>query len=229
MKRYNFNSVYSQAHILYGTTVDTTNYEDIALSGWELIGNRETKLYKYTGATENRRLSLPCNVDYIEAVFGRYTDAQTSTMYYSYPDIYNQWVEEYIESWKRNKNVFYDKGVLLKYKQEGDDLVFDRDYPYVTILYHGIVVDDEGLPYLTDKEVAALAAYIAYIDMFKKSLVLKDTTSFQLASTLKAEWQKLCSAARIPVHISQNEMNDVLDVKTRWDRKVYSKSFHPML
>jgi hypothetical protein len=29
--------------------------------------------------------------------------------------------------------------------------------------------------------------------------------------------------------LSQNDLNDVLDVKTRWDRKMYGKKFSPML
>ena len=229
MHRNNFKSVYAQANVLYGTTIDTTNFEDICLNGWELIGNRQTRLYKYTTSTENKRILLPCNVDFIEAVFGPYTEAQLTNDYSMYPNVYNQWVEEYIESWKRNKNVFYDKGVLLKYREEGDTLVFDRDYDKVTILYHGVVVDEDGLPYLTDKEVQALAAYCAYIDLYKKSLMLRDTAMFQFAQAAKADWLRLCNSARVPVHISQNEMNDILDVKTRWDRKMYGKSYHVLL
>lgn len=229
MNRNNFKSVYAQANILYGTVLDTTNFDDIALNGWELIGNRQTALYKYTTQTENKKIKLPCNVDFIEAVFGPYTDAQTSNSYSIYPNVYNQWIEEYIESWKTNKNVFYDKGVLLKYRQEGEYLVFDQDYSRVTILYHGVITDDEGLPYLTDKEVQALAAYCAYIDIYKKSLIQKDGNLFQLASAVKSDWLRLCNSARIPSHLSQNELNDVLDVKTRWDRKFYGKSYHPIL
>jgi hypothetical protein len=32
-KLYNSKSVYSQANILYGTVMDTTNFEDILLAG----------------------------------------------------------------------------------------------------------------------------------------------------------------------------------------------------
>jgi hypothetical protein len=38
---------------------------------------------------------------------------------------------------------------------------------------------------------------------------------------------KLCSAARVPEKLSQNDMNDILDIKTKWDRKRYGKSFVP--
>lgn len=229
MNRNNFKSVYSQAYILYGTTLDTTNFDDIALNGWELIGNRQTSLYKYTTSTENKKIQLPCNVDIIEAVFAPFVDAKTTNSYSIHPDMYNQWVEEYIESWRKNKNVFYDKGTLLKYHQEGDYLIFERDYTNVTILYHGVIVDNEGLPYLTDKEVQALAAYCAYMDIYKKSLIQKDGNLFQLAVAVKNDWLRLCNAARIPTHLSQNELNDVLDVKTRWDRKQFGKSFKPII
>ena len=103
--------------------------------------------------------------------------------------------------------------------------MLDKDYNNVTILYHGVITDEEGLPYLNDKEVQALAAYIAYVDIYKKSLIRKDGNLFNLAANVKADWLRLCNSARIPEHITQNDMNDVLDVKTRWDRKMYGKSF----
>lgn len=90
MNRNSAKSVYSQANILYGTTLDTTNFEDILLSGWELIGNRQTRLHKYTTNTEDRKIMIPCNCDFIEAVFSPYEDAQRSTPLHMYPDIYNQ-------------------------------------------------------------------------------------------------------------------------------------------
>ena len=40
---------------------------------------------------------------------------------------------------------------------------------------------------------------------------------------------KACTAARIPDMFTQNDMDAILDVKTRWDRKQYGKSFKPIL
>jgi hypothetical protein len=40
----------------------------------------------------------------------------------------------------------------------------------VNILYKGILVDDEGLPEITDKEATAIATYIAYVIKFKEGL-----------------------------------------------------------
>ena len=228
MNRNNFKSVYSMANVLYGTTMDTTSFEDIALTGWTLIGNRETRLYRYTTSTENKRIKLPCNCEFIEAVFSNINDAVTSSSVIPHGDMSKQWVEDYIESWKKDKKAFYNSGALVSYREEGDELVFDRDYDQITILYHGIITDDDGLPFLNDKEVQALATYCAYVDMYKQSLVQKNGNIAQLAATLEARWLRLCNAARSPMYLNQNEMDDVLDAKTRWDRKIYGKSYKPI-
>lgn len=229
MKLNSIKSVHSLANTLYGVNIDESNFEDIVLNGWELIGNRQIKLYKYTTNTENGRVKLPCNVDYIEAVFSPYADAQTSQPTSAYPNIYNEWTEQYIESWKRNKSAFYNSGSLISYHLEGDELVCDRDYPRLTILYRGVLVDDEGLPYVTNKEIQALAAYCAYVDTYKRSLMQKDGNLLQLSNVLKADWWRLCNSARVSEHLSQNELNDILDVKTRWDRHMFGKSTKPIL
>ena len=54
-------------------------------------------------------------------------------------------------------------------------------------MYHGVILDEEGLPYLTDKEVQALAAYIAYVDIYKKSIMKKDGNLVNLANVIKAD------------------------------------------
>ncbi len=214
MNNNNFRSVYGLANSLYGISLDIDVFEDIALNGWQQIGNKSTKLHKYVSDTENKRIKLPCNVDIIEAVLLPILDVNDRDSVNSY-NYYNMSVEYYNESMKGDKNPFYGTGKLVKYMIEGDYLVLDSDYYDVTIIYHGIITDDEGLPFLSDKEVQALAAYVAYVETYKKSIMMKDSGLINLAATIKADWLRLCNAARIPDHISQNEMNDVLDVKTR--------------
>ena len=189
-----------------------------------MIGNRQTRLHRYVADTVNGKIKLPCNVDIIEAVYLNNVPYQETspTSRYGYESDY---IERHVESFKKEPNPYYQKGHLAKYRIEGDYLVLDNDYNNVTILYHGVITDEEGLPYLNDKEVQALAAYIAYVDIYKKSLIRKDGNLFNLAANVKADWLRLCNSARIPEHITQNDMNDVLDVKTRWDRKMYGKSF----
>ena len=228
MNRNSFKSVYGLANSLYGVTMDIDTFEDVALNGWELIGNKQTRLHRFITDTENGKIKLPCNVDIIEAVYvpGLVVQETSNSGVIEY---INKSVELYIESQKKEMNPFYNKGHLVKYRIEGDYIVLDKDYNNVTIIYHGIILDEEGLPYLSDKEVQALAAYVAYVQTYKKSLIKSDGNLVNLANVIKADWIRLCNSARIPNHITQNDMNDVLDVKTRWDRKMYSKSFNVLV
>lgn len=228
MNRNSFKSVYGLANSMYGITMDIDTFEDIALNGWELIGNKQTRLHRFVSDTENGKIKLPCNVDIIEAVYipGLVSQETSNSGTIEY---INRSVEFYIESQKKEMNPFYNKGNLAKYRIEGDYIVLDKDYNNVTIIYHGIILDEEGLPYLSDKEVQALAAYVAYVQTYKKSLIKSDGNLVNLANVIKSDWVRLCNSARIPNHITQNDMNDVLDVKTRWDRKMYSKSFNVLV
>jgi hypothetical protein len=228
MNRNSFKSVYGLANSMYGVTMDIDTFEDIALNGWELIGNKQTRLHRFVADTENGKIKLPCNVDIIEAVYipGLVSQETSNAGTIEY---INRSVEFYIESQKKEMNPFYNKGHLAKYRIEGDYIVLDKDYNNVTIIYHGIILDEEGLPYLSDKEVQALAAYVAYVQTYKKSLIKSDGNLVNLANVIKSDWVRLCNSARIPNHITQNDMNDVLDVKTRWDRKMYSKSFNVLV
>lgn len=227
MKLHNFKAVYSLANILYGTVINPSNFEDIILNGWELIGNKHTRLYRYVASTIDKKIELPCNVDIIESVHIPVADAQVTSDTSIFPLIQNEYYEKYIEAWKWNEDPLYTSGKLIKYRLEGNVLSFDQDYANVMIVYHGIIVDDEGLPMLNDREVRALATYGAYSDIYRQSLVRKDGNMMQLAAVLKMDWLKQCSAARIPDTLSQNDMDKILDVKTRWDRKQFHKSYKP--
>jgi len=49
-----------------------------------------------------------------------------------------------------------------------------------------------------------------------------------MAQLLNKEWLQKCDAARVPSSISMNEMNEILDAKTSWNRKIYNKSYKPI-
>ena len=76
MALYNFNAAYSKTEELYGVTVSENEFEDIALDGWERIGNKHTRLYRYIGDVVDGKLALPCNADAIESVHIPVPDAQ---------------------------------------------------------------------------------------------------------------------------------------------------------
>ena len=82
----------------------------------------------------------------------------------------------------------------------------------INVLYHGELLDEEGLPDINDKEADAIAAYIAYTIKYKEALKTHNQMIMQEAKDLKQQWLFNCDAARVPMYMSQNELNDILDV-----------------
>ena len=66
----NFHYAMNLLNILYGITIQEDEFEEIALTGWNLIGNKRTRIYRYKAVVSDceKGIKLPCNCDYIEAV-----------------------------------------------------------------------------------------------------------------------------------------------------------------
>ena len=128
---------------------------------------------------------------------------------------------------KTNISPYYSSGKFIKYQKIGDKLYFDRNYGQVNILYKGILLDDEGLPEISDKEAQAISTYVAYILKFKEGLITNNPQIIQLANTLKTNWLQQCDQARV-AYLNQNDMNNILDVKTSWNRHSFGKSYKPI-
>ena len=132
-----------------------------------------------------------------------------------------------IEVEKIYKSPYYISGKLLSYNQVGDTLYFSRNYGTVNVLYKGLLVDDEGLPQLTDKEALAIATYLAYVTKYKEGLQTNNGALLQQAQLLEAKWLKQCDQARV-TKLSQNDLNDILNVKDSWGRHSYGFSYKPI-
>ena len=75
----------------------------------------------------------------------------------------------------------------------------------------------------------AIAAFVAWREMLKDGIRKRNADSVKLAQMIEAEWLKRCNAARVKDHLSQNDMDAILDVKTRWDRKQFKKSYKVLI
>ena len=230
---YSFQTAYTQARELYGLELNPDEFESIGLTAWGKIGNKKYRLYKYQVVPTKSELNeyyvdLPCNVDCIEAVTTNYEDYQKTTPTTLAGNNQNGWIEGYVETRKYNTGKLYVSGKFIKYREENNKIILSDRFQVVNILYKGYVVDDDGLPYLSEKEVDAIAVFCTYTDMFKKALLTRDGASMQLAQILEQKWLKLCTQARVPDYINQNEMDEILNVATSWDRKRFGKSFKPI-
>lgn len=217
---------------MYGLEIEDQDLEEFGLIAWGLIGNKNTKLYRYQACINpiDNSVTLPCNAiedGCVEAVTTLYEDWERTTNYSDYGDNNTSFVEQVIEAEKFYKSPYYIPGKLVHYEQVKDKLYFTRNYGKVNILYKGILADEDGLPELTDKEATAIATYLAYMNKFKEGLITNNTNITNQANVLYSMWLKQCDQARVS-YLNQNDMNNILDVKTSWNRKSYGKTFKPI-
>lgn len=215
---------------LYGITMQEDVFEETALVAWNLIGNKRYRLYKYSTCSNDctTEVQLPCNCDFIESVTTGYEDWNYVSNIYQNGDINSAYVEGYIESNKHFKDPLYQSGKFVKYERVGDTLYFNEPYGQINILYKGVILDENGLPELTDKEASAIATYCAYVSKFKEGLRTNNTNILSIANALKTQWNIQCDQARTPEYLNQNEMDQILEAKTSWNRKIHNKSYKPV-
>lgn len=219
------------ANELYGVEINQDKFEELALIAYGHIGNKNCRTYRFFGSVDPVTLSLelPCNVTYIVSVCGALEDWEHVTNKHWYGDPSSLEIEEYIERSKMFMDPLYQPGKFLNYEKVGDTLYFDKPYPFVGILYKGEVLDDNGLPDITEKEANAIACYIAYTQKYKEGIKTMDKNVVAMAQMLERDWRIKCDQAKTPAYISQNEMDQVLDAKTNWNRKQFRKTYKPIL
>lgn len=230
----NFHYIAVLLDLIYGIEMKDEDLEEIGLIAWNLIGNKNIKLYRYCTCIDpsDNSVTLPCNAvqgtgasgGVVEAVTAPYEDWSRVTNYSELGDYKTAFVENSIETSKIYPSPFYISGKMLKYEQVGNKLYFAFNYGTVNILYKGILADEEGLPEITDKEANAIATYIAYTQKYKEGLITNNANIINLAKSLKADWLQQCDQARV-TYLNQNDMNDIIEIRNSWDRGTYSKTF----
>lgn len=227
----NFHYAISLAQTLYDVEGDTEDLEEIGLVAHNFIGNKNTQLHKaiLNVNCEDGSVQLPCGVDIIESVtYCGIEDWNYTSNIKEHGDLSSLYTESYIESQKAFLDPHYTSGKFVKYRKVGDKLYVNKGLGKVIVLYHGIILDEDGLPEINDKEAIAIAEYIAYVIKYKEAIRTNNRNVLQMAQELKQQWLFHCSAARVPEHISQNEMDQILNAQSSWDRKTYGNSYKPI-
>lgn len=218
-----FHVAISQAQTLYDVEGDQEDLEEIGLIAYKKIGNKNTILKRVTLPIVNGVVTLPCDINIIEAVTYCHEDFNyTNNLTYDG----SAETEEYIESQKAFTDSFYMSGKFVKYRKVKNKLYINQPCGYVNILYHTELDDD--LPYITESEADAIALYIAYTLKYKEALKTHNQIILAESKDLGNQWKIACDQARVPEYMSQNDMDQALNAKTSWDRKQYNKSFKPI-
>lgn len=234
VKTYPFYTAYSQLNDIYGLEIPEDLFEVMGLTAWERIGNKQYRMYRIRLHPERCDdglgwyVKVPCNCDIIESITADFEDAQRTSPIMDFPSIYTLPNENFNEYMKFDVDSLYQSGRFVKYKLLGDRILINEPYPAINILYKGIYADEEGLPFLNIKEVEAIASYCAFTQMRKQSYIAKDANILKLSQVEEANWKRLCDAARVPQKLNQNEMDEILNARSNWDRKRYNLSFKPV-
>ena len=228
MKTLSFYTAYPIIENLYGIKMDQNDFVTTGMIAYNKIGNKNTEIKGEVLDIKNYQAKVPCDALSIEAVFADFPDLVQTSNKSRFPQIPSSYIERYINYWKYNQSLLYDDGKLIKYTLSGDTLYFDHNYKNILILYRAEITDSDGLPYISEKEAEAIAAYCAYTYLFKQAIALRDQGAAQLSQQIKLDWGRLCDLARTPEKLSQNDADKILDAMVSWDRKMYGKSYKPV-
>ncbi len=227
----NFKYAISLAQMLYDIDInDMDTLIEIGLVAYNFIGNKNTTLQADIVNVDQRTglVKIPCKADLIEAItFPLMEDWNYTSNIKNFGDFNSLNVEQYIEKSKHSVDPLYTGGKYVKYRREGNYIYVNEKISQVCVLYHTEQLDEDDLPLINDKEAIAIADYIAYTVKYKEALRSNNQAVFQMAQTIKKQWQVHCDAARVPEYISQNEMNDLLDVVSSANRKIHGHSYKP--
>lgn len=92
----------------------------------------------------------------------------------------------------------------------------------IFVLCAAPILDEDGNPMMTLKQIKALAYQVAVLYAEKQSFM--GGTSLDV-NYLSQKASRATAQARVPDYISDNEWNEIMDVRTSWDRKKYNKDF----
>ena len=226
----NFRYAISLAQMLYDVDInDMDTLIEIGLIAYGFIGNKSTQLKaEIVNVNKNGLVKLPCKVDLIEAItYPNVEDWNYTSNVKNFGDFNSFNIKQYIERSKQSIDPLYISGHYVKYRREGDYIYVNEPIEQVCVLYHTEQLDEDDLPLINDKEAIAIADYIAYTIKYKEALKSNNQAVFQMAQTIKKQWMIHCDAARVPEYVSQNEVNDLLDVMSSHNRKVHGRSYKP--
>ena len=227
----NFRYAITLAQMLYDIDInDMDTLIEIGLIAHNAIGNKNTSLKAEIVSVDQKSglVKVPCKADLIEAItYPNAEDWSYTSNVKNHGDYNTLNIEQYIEKSKQSVDPLYISGRFIKYRREGNYIYVNDKVEQVCVLYHTEQLDEDDLPLINDKEALAIADYIAYTIKYKEALRSNNQAVFQMAQTIKKQWQIHCDAARVPEYVNQNEMNDLLEVMSSANRKVHGRSFKP--
>ncbi len=229
-----FLTAQAKAAQLYALDMTKDDFIEMAYDIWRDIGNIATKLLTYyITVPEDRIIELPPFCEFIDSVTAVDRPINTGTI--DSGGYKNRQLPAYqVRSNQptHNQSLTFSAGISVNYITLDDNSIeitssnlLGRE---LRIVYRAIDSDKEGLPYLNDKEVAAIAAEAAKRNAVRRGFQgvgAKDKNQMAMLQYITGEATRLMTAAKIDENINDDALDKLLDIKTTWDRKVFGKRF----
>lgn len=217
---------------MYGMHIDEYDYLDIAVDSLRNIKHFGITPYiAYITVDRYGKALLPCNMHSIDAVtteqMGR--KAFDTRVVVEMDDMINTDTYYFVDnvmrglgwSWGTASGLAGVSGKgYISYMLEGKSISVGKEYSgaRIAVAFTGMAIDLEGYPFITRKQSNALAAVCARV-LAVKGANRGDKGLASMVEYYTGLSGRLVQAASIPEDITDNELDEVLNCKTTFNRK----------
>ena len=229
-----FLSAHTLAHELYALDVSEDTFIEMGYKVWRDIGNIAPSITRYFVTVPNDAVvEVPNGAEFIESVTS--VDGSMPVTTFDSSGVKDKDLSELDvqgHNLDYNQSSTTSTGSSINYVLVADNRVKITSPGLIgtniMIVYRDAPKDEDGLPLLNDKEVAAIAAEVAKRMLMRNMFqgvgsALKASSQTLLIQYITAEATKLMAAAKIDELINDDALDKLLDLKTTRDSKVYGK------
>lgn len=214
----------------YSMHIDEFDYLDIAVDALRNIQHFGTTEYvSYVTANKDGKAALPCIMDSIDAVTTEHMGkkAFSTRVEHDVDGILDTDTYYTMEGIMSNLGRAFRPGLgglsgegYISYQLAGKYIIVDKSHvgKKIAIAFTGIATDLEGFPLITRKQSNALAATTARV-LAVRGANKGDKGLASMVEYYTGESGRLTQAASIPESITDNEINEILNCKTSFNRK----------
>lgn len=233
--KYTFLHARARMENLYPVKMSEDRFIEKAYITWLDLPDRHTSAHVYIGEVgADNQLELPENVEYISAVTlpSYIKDSLYGLNYFYYYNgsvLYDMYFDNIEwDSYRMDKSLSDRYGSNVTFNLLEDNVITfpqgDFSGNSIAVLYKGLIVDDNCDPLLYKNEISAIAANVAYMD-FRFSALNMEPGKDKMLSFLKQEAEIAMAKAGIAENITQNQIDQMLNVAVSMDRKVYNSNY----
>jgi len=226
----------------YGLSMQEDDFLEEAYQIFKDINSVPTQYYKYVQKPQSKDtmiIEVPCNLYKLLSI----TSAPLQSDGWDNIEPYKNRVhgrrdrdsfvmemagESDLMTYRFNDTPYTGVGTYLKFEWVDetsirilDTNLWDKE---IYMVYEGIKTDADGIPMITRKQANAIAAKVAHNVVMRK-VFSGDANLVNLLPVIGQEAARLMQAAAIPEQLTDNQLDEMLNEHTSYERKRRGRSF----